>query len=219
MNISKTEFILFGHPKQLKKCSSNYLKVCGEDISLSIDIRYLGVYLDSQLSFKQHITHKCKVAMLNIHRIRNIRSTLTTEATYTLVLGFVASHLDFCNSVLFGLPKNSIKKLQRVQNIAAKLVLNRTKHESSTESRKQLHWLPNAARIEFKIIVLVYKCLHENAPEYLQKISVLREGLRSSTFTNNFHVPKTSQHICIKIFVAVEWATLQHQRMYKSKNV
>ena len=204
MNISKTELILFGHPKQLKKCSSNYLKVCGEDISLSIDIRYLGVYLDSQLSFKQHITHKCKVAMLNIHRIRNIRSTLTTEATYTLVLGFVASHLDFCNSVLFGLPKNSIKKLQRVQNIAAKLVLNRTKHESSTESRKQLHWLPNAARIEFKIIVLVYKCLHENAPEYLQKISVLREGLGSSTFTNNFHVPKTSQHICIKIFVAVE---------------
>ena len=168
MNSSKTEFILFGHPKQLRKCSSNYLKVC-EDVSLSVDIRYLGVYLDSQLSFKQHITHKCKVAMLNIHKIRNIRSTLTTEATHTLVLGLVTSHLDFCNSVLFGLPKYSIKKLQRVQNIAAKLVLNRTKHESSTESRKQLHWLPIAARIEFKIIVLVYKCLHRNAPEYLQK--------------------------------------------------
>ena len=62
VNSSKTEFILFCHPKQLRKCSSNYLKVCGEDVSLSVDIRYLGVYLDSQLSFKQHITHKCKVA-------------------------------------------------------------------------------------------------------------------------------------------------------------
>ena len=41
MNSSKTEFILFGHPKQLRKCSSNYLKVCGEDVSLSVDIRYL----------------------------------------------------------------------------------------------------------------------------------------------------------------------------------
>ena len=76
-----------------------------EDVRLSVDIRYLGVYLDSQLSFKQHITHKCKVAMLDIHRIRNIRSTLTTEATPTLVIGLVTSHLDFCNSVLFGLPK------------------------------------------------------------------------------------------------------------------
>ena len=105
MNSSKTEFILFGHPKQLKKCSSTCLNVCGEDVNLSVDIRYLGVYLDSQLSFKQHITHKCKVAMLNIHRIGNIRSTLTTEATHTLVLGLVTSHFDFCNSVLFGLPK------------------------------------------------------------------------------------------------------------------
>ena len=90
MNNSKTEFILFGNPKQLRKCSSNYLNVCGEDVSLSVDIRYLGVYLDS-LSFKQHITHKCKVAMLNIHKIRNIRSTLTTEATHTLVLGYITS--------------------------------------------------------------------------------------------------------------------------------
>ena len=45
MNSSKTEFILFGHPKQLKNCSSNYLKVCGEDVSLSVDIKYLEVYL------------------------------------------------------------------------------------------------------------------------------------------------------------------------------
>ena len=90
--------------------------------------------------------------------------------THTLVLGSVMSHLDFCNSVLFGLPQKSIKKLQRLQNIAAKLVLNRTKYESSTESTKLLHWLPAATRIEFNIIVLVFKCLQENAPEYLQNL-------------------------------------------------
>ena len=169
MNSSKTEFILFGHPKQLKKCSSNYLKVCGDDVRLSVDVRYMGVYLDSQLIFKQHITHKWKVAMLNIHRIRNIRSTLTTEATHTLVLGLVTSHLDFCNSVLFGLPKSSIKKLQRVQNIVVKLVLNRTKHESSTESRKQLHWLPIAARIEFKLLWLSTNAYKEMLQNFCKK--------------------------------------------------
>ena len=139
MNSSKTEFILFGHPKQLKKSFSNYLKVNGKDANSSVDIRYQGVHLDGQLNFKQHISHKCKLAMLNIHLTKNIRSTLTTEATHTLVLGLVMSHLDFCNSTLFGLPQKSIKKLQRVQNIAAKLVLNRTKYESSAESRRLLN--------------------------------------------------------------------------------
>ena len=146
MNSSKTEFIIFGHPKQIKKCSSESLKVNGEDVPASVHIKYLGVHLDQQLSFKQHITQKCKVAMLNIHRIRNIRSTLTTEAAHTLVLGLVISHLDFCNSILFGLPKKSVNQLQRVQNIAAKLVLKRTKFDSSTE-------------LSSKLSPFVYECL------------------------------------------------------------
>ena len=122
---------------------------------------------------------------------------------------------------MYCLPKNSTKKLQRVQNIAAKLVLNRTKYESSTESRKQLHWLPITARTEFKIIVLVYKCLHGNAPEYLQKILtpklVLREGLRSSTFTSNLHIPKTSRHTFASRSFSVSGPSLWNELPYNIK--
>ena len=177
----------------------------------------MGVYLNSQLSFKQHITHKCKVAMLNIHRIRNIRSTLTTEATHTLRFGYI-----WIFATVYCLAYQKIQSRNcRVQNIATKLVLNRTKHESSAESRKQLHWLPIAARIEFKIIVLVYKCLHGNAQEYLQKIltpkPVLREGLRSSTFTNNLHVPKTSRHTFASRSFSVSGPSLWNELPYNIK--
>ena len=122
MNNSKTEFILLGHPKQLKKLFGNSLEVNGEVVNSSINIKYLGVYLDNELNIKQHITYKCKFAMPNIHQIRNIISTLTTEATHTLILSSVMPHLNFCNNVLFGLQQKSIKTLLLMQNIAVKLI-------------------------------------------------------------------------------------------------
>ena len=69
LNESKTEFIYFGSGQQLSKCSENTIKVIEETITRCSTIQYLGGYLDSQLSFKEHIKTKCKSAILNIIRI------------------------------------------------------------------------------------------------------------------------------------------------------
>ena len=184
MNSSKIEFILFCYPAQLKKCSSNCIKVNSAAVDLSVSIKYLGVYLDNNLCVKKHISHKCRLAMQNVHRIRNIRSTLTSDAAHTLVLGLVMSHLNFWNSVLFGLRQKLVHKMQRVQNIAGKLVLNKQKYDSAAESRKLLHWLLIAPRFEFKIFLLVYnafKLMPLNTYRICsQKKPVLKVGLRSS---------------------------------------
>ena len=76
------------------------------------------------------------------------------EVTESLVL-YVISHIDYCNSVLYGLPDYEIKKMHRVQNISSKLVLGLSKYESVTNALITLHWLPVHARIEFKIHVCV----------------------------------------------------------------
>ena len=70
------------HRKELKKGFSDSLKVNSEDINLSEAIKYLWVYLDSQLSLKQHISYKCRMTMFNMHRNKNIRSSLTTQAAH-----------------------------------------------------------------------------------------------------------------------------------------
>ena len=193
----KTEFMLFGQPAQLKNCSSNCINVNSVAVDLSVNIKYMGVYLDNNLNFKKHLTHKCKIAMQNVHRICNIQSTVTMDA-HTLVPGLVMPHLNFCNMGLFGLPQKSVHKIRRVQNIAAKLVLNKQKSDRVTESRKFLHWLPIAARMKFKILVLVYKCFRGDAPEYIQNLLTkkpeLEEGLRSSKHSNFLLVPKTNQN-------------------------
>ena len=79
MNDSKSEFIYFGGPRQLEKCIVNQINVNGEMIPRSQIIRYLGTYLDSVLNFKEQIKIKCRVAIMNLFKIKAARKFLTKK--------------------------------------------------------------------------------------------------------------------------------------------
>ena len=133
--------------------------------------------------------------MLNIQQIKLIRNILNEDTTHTLVLSLVMSHLDYCNAIFYGLPEVDLKRLQRVQNVAAKLVLNKSRRDSVTQCMFHLHWLPIKLRIEYKILALTHKCVYGEAPKYLTdlitKQGVTREGLRSAEMVNMLEVPFT----------------------------
>jgi hypothetical protein len=188
MNPTKTEFIYFGSSSQLLKCTNNSLDVCGTTVTRTDKIKYLGVWLDKNLTLKHQITQKTRVAMYNLSNIREIRQYLTVDTCKTLVLNLVISHLDYANSLYFGLPNCDIQRLQRIQNAAAKLILGYSRFQSSSLALRTLHWLPIRSRIDFKIALLVFKCLHGLAPAYLTQILTTkktgRSGLRSSSSVN-----------------------------------
>ena len=147
INPSKTEFIYFGFSRQLEKCTITQINIAGDLIIRCDLIRYLGVWMDAAMTFKQHIAKKCQAATLNLKRIRSIRHLITTDIAASLCLCLCISHMDYCNSVLYGLPKSSLDKLQRIQNMCACLVLRKNMHESATQCLKELHWLPIKHRI------------------------------------------------------------------------
>ena len=89
-----------------------------------------------------------------------------------LVHAHVMSRLDYCNGILFGLPDNQIQKLQRVQNAAGRLITRAKKHDHVSPILYQLHWLPIRYRIQFKILSLVFLCINDLAPSYLQELLV-----------------------------------------------
>lgn len=193
MNNSKTEFIMFGSRQQLEKCQTTEINICDDAIKSSDCIRYLGAFLDETLNFKEHIKRKCKTAMLNYFKIKSIRKYLSKDATETLVLSLVISHLDYCNIILYGVSHSELSKFQRIQNMCAKLILNRSKYDSSKQSLFDLHWLPIKARITFKVLVYMYNCSVGNAPSYLSDLlthKVSRRTLRSSQSSiGNYEVP------------------------------
>ena len=102
--------------------------------------------------------------------ISKIRKYLTEETTEILVHAFVSSKLDYCNSLLYGLPKHMISSLQSVQNTAARIVTLTKKFDHITPVLIQLHWLPVHFQILFNFLLLVYKALNGMAPLYITEL-------------------------------------------------
>ena len=101
------------------------------------------------------------------------------ESTKALVHAFVRCRLDNCNSLLYGLPKNQIEKLQRVQNSAARLVVNARRHDHITRVLRDLHWMAPSG-----ILLFTFKALNGLAPTYLSdlvKFYVHERNLRSTS--------------------------------------
>ena len=134
--------------------------------------------------------------MNGLYRLKQVRKVLTDEATETIAVGIVVSHLDYSNSILIGLPKQEISRLQRVQELAARAVLGRKANESSIRHLKQLHWLPIHLRIEHKVLTLVFKALKGTAPQYLRDMLKLSKSvrlLRSNNMYMKLHIPKVKR--------------------------
>jgi len=105
----------------------------------------------------------------------------------SLVVSLVLSRLDYGNATLAGLPGHLIDRLQSVLNAAARLVNPVGKFEHVTPLLRDLHWLRVGQRVEFKLAVLVYRCLNGQGPPYLasdlHRVADLdtRRRLRSSS--------------------------------------
>ena len=95
---------------------------------------------------------------------------MTIDVTKTIVCSLVLSRLDYCNSILSGSPKFLIKKLQRGQNTAARIMLRMPRTEHTTPLLKMLHWLPIPSRIAYKIDSLCHTALTTAYPKYLSEL-------------------------------------------------
>jgi len=186
LNPDKTEFLLIGNSIQRAKVSHHFpISLMGNNISPSPSAKNLGVTFDEDFNFQRHINSTVKACNYHIREFRRIRKHLDMDVATSMANALVSSRLDYCNSLLYGLPNKYIKKLQLVQNTLARIVCNAPKkYTSCTKLLKNLHWLPIRSRIQFKISVLTYKALKFGNPPSLAKHLIIRDvshNLRSTS--------------------------------------
>lgn len=170
INPDKTEIIVFLPNKLRNEHLIRGAFLEGECIRFSNTVKNLGFTLDRFLSMESHVNGTvslCYKLMSDVARIRNL---LSDDDTKSLMHAIVSSRIDYCNSLLYGVNKSLVQKLQRVQNAAARLISKRKKRESVDDVLKDLHWLPVEQRIIFKLLTLTYKILHGLAPECLASL-------------------------------------------------
>ncbi len=101
----------------------------------------MGVILDSNLSFENHISHVTKTAFFHHRNIAKLRNMLTVSDEEKLVHAFMTSRLDYCNALLGDCPASSINKLHMVQNAVARVLIRSRKYDHITPILQSLHWL------------------------------------------------------------------------------
>ena len=142
-------------------------------------VRDLGVYMDSELSMKHHISTVVRACFFHLRRLKSIRRILGADVTSGLVSAFVTTRMDYCNSILAALPQSSIDPLQRVQNAAARLITGTGTRDHITPALRSLHWLQVKFRITFKLCVLMHLVHIGRAPAYLSDIVTATADLPS----------------------------------------
>ena len=173
LNNDKTEIILFGSKKHLAELNIKSLSVAGTDVSVASEpVRNLGAMFDSLLIMAPHVKSVVKKSSFHLRNIGKARRVLTEDATKTVMQSLVMSRLDYCNALLIGIQQDLIAKLQRLQNSAARIVSRTRKYEHITPVLIKLHWLPIKFRIQFKVLLLVYKALNGLAPKYIKELLV-----------------------------------------------
>ena len=191
---TKTELIIFGSSQQLSKVSINKLRVGEVMISPVSAFRDLGSWLDIHMSMNMHISKACSKAFQSLYHIKQIRKYLTEDSTKILVHAFITSHIDYCNSLLYGIPKHQINRLQKVINAAARVVCLLPRFDNITPTLMRLHWLPVKHRVIFKIVLLVCNALHGFVPKYIGDMLTYKQSNNYSLKSDEqmlLHVPTT----------------------------
>ena len=131
--------MIIGTRQQLSKVSLDSLSIGNTSVGIVKEARNLGVWFDAKLNCNVHITRTCSLAFYSLHNIRRIRKYLTYQYAQTLILALVIGRLDYCNSLLYGLPATHISKLQRVQSAATRLISNTSRFCHISSIMYELH--------------------------------------------------------------------------------
>jgi hypothetical protein len=184
LNDTKTEFFIINSPRQLNLVAGVKLKIGGSEIDPSLSIKNLGIIFDPHMNMDLHVNLLCRTVNFHLKNISRIRRFIDQNTCAHAVRSLVLSRLDYGNSLLGGISCSSLKRLQKLQNRAARLVYCVDRRTSAAPLLRDLHWLPVQQRINFKILLHVYNCVNSLGPSYLSDVVSLyqcaRAGLRSS---------------------------------------
>ena len=138
-------------------------------------VRNLGLHFDEELKHSSHVNKLTSISFNMIHNIARICHQLNIETIKTLVQALVQSCLDYCNSMLWGIPNYNIQNIQCIQHMSVRIVLQIPRRSRLTHHLADLHWHRVPYQIEYKITTLMFKCIHDTAPKYLTELIVVNQ--------------------------------------------
>ena len=177
---------------QAKQYLSGLSIIVGDNIiQQSSNINNLGIIFYQFLSFEDYISSVCRSTYFHLRNIGRIRHLLSQNATAQHIHVLISIHHDYCNSVLYNLPKNSILRLQIILNQDARILTKTPRRDHITEVLIDLHWLKIEERIVYKLLILTFKAfIDRTATLYLCELIEQQKSSANTRLVNDAFILK-----------------------------
>ena len=120
LNTAKTEVLWCASARRQHQIPDDPLSVGSDLVPPARSVRDLGIYLDSDLSMRTHVTRTVSSCFAVLRQIRSIRRSVSPSVVQSLIVSLVLSRLDYGSATLAGLPACLLDRLQSVLNAAAR---------------------------------------------------------------------------------------------------
>ena len=181
LNKDKTQILVFGDKTFLKDLTIHGVfsdiaeKSC---IRFADSAKYLGVWLDTHLTFEVHVSKLVSSGYAKLRKIRSYRKHLSRKDTEILIHAFISTKLDMCNALFAGINRKLLRKLQKLQNAAIRTVYQSPIRSSVTPLYSELHWLNVEQRVTYKIILMVFKAINGKSPDNISLLIHMKDAVR-----------------------------------------
>jgi hypothetical protein len=193
LNGPKTEAILLGNKRALRRCPHKVLHIEEASIEFSTTVRSLGVQLDSHLSMEAYVNKIRSGAFSRLRLIARVRRNLRSDAARLLVKSLVLSNLHFCTSLLTGISSKCVHRLQQILNASVRLIYNRKKRDGLNDLLAKEKLLPIRQHIDLRVLSLLHSVITTDRPSFLHaliKPYIPPRHLRSLQ-QNLLHIPRS----------------------------
>ena len=200
LNIAKTEFMMVSSRQMFlaENCSELNIRFDNQPISRVEHAKSLGLIIDDRLSWSNYIKELCRKISLASGALRRIRSLISQSTSVQIYSALIQPHFDYCAPAWGGLSSYLCEKLQKLQNRAARVILQANCEVNSSMLLEILKWdqlsLRRRSRTRHKAIMML-KSLNGLAPVYLEELFSERHidyHLRDSFYKLNLPKPRTN---------------------------
>ena len=173
-----------------------HLSLFGKDISPVQSARDLGLILNPNLTFDNHITTSVSECIARLAQINRVKHCLDKDTLLTVIHALVFSKMHYCSNVWANITSKNVRKLQAVQTFACRIVSGAKKYDHVTPLLKSLSWSLVKDQLYYRQAIMALKCMTGHAPEYLTSQFITREQVseRTTRSSQKLNIPLTTTY-------------------------
>ena len=193
LNVAKTEFMLIGSKQMIKNISNLQLnvKIENESIKQVYESKTLGVTIDQHLSWKTNTENICKKITSGISALRRLKEFADKQTLLSVYNAIVRPYFDYCCEVWDVFGETQSKRLQKLQNRAARIILNMSNDIDHSVALQALGWKPLKTERKKSKAKIMYKLLNKMGPKSLSNLFTYKGEV------TNYKLRNISSSLCL----------------------